>query len=421
MGAAAALGALLHVRRAGRGAGLLVPFVLAYATLALVFYTPRFFLVLVPFYLLAAALAFFPRVGARTAPWRRALPVAAGLAVAASAVFAGREVVALLKDTPVEVVKAGRVLRAGVRPGDKLVARKPQVAYFAGMTFVPMPQVETLRELLASARDAGATHLNLSGIELSLRPQFRLLGETDVALPGYTRIARDLSDAEHPFILYRIEPASPADSAFGDSLAVALLDLAARFPLSVEAQAYVGALLLDEGRTADALACLDRAVAIDPRAVQPRAFRAPALYEAGRLDEAARDCEFVIAALARPPAAFHLLLGAVRVQEGRWEEARASFASAAAGEPAHLHARLALATALLALGRDDEARAELAQAERLEPAAAAIGAVALDFAARGDRVGLARLAVRILGGFGTMEAILGLDGPATVAGRANPR
>jgi len=393
IGVAAAIGALVHARRAGGRAGLLAHFGFPYATLALVFYAPRFFLYLVPFYLGSAALAFFPRrrVGA---PLGRGLAIAGAVAVVASAVLAGRETVALLRDPPVEVVEAGRVLSAVARPGDRVLARKPQVAWFANMEYEPMPQVETVRELIAAARASGARYMNVSGIEGSLRPQFRLLSETDVELPGLTRLARDVSDPGHHFTLYRVEAAGPADAVFADSLVVALMALSARDPARGDVQAYVGALLLDEGRLAEALVTLDRAVALDPGAVQPRAFRAAALFDLGRFDEAASDCEQVIAALARPPAALHLLLGYVRIRQQRLDDAQASFAAAAQMEPATVSTQILLGASLLAGGRIEEGRAAMDRAVRLAPALAPLREAALEWARAGDRAGLVNLIER---------------------------
>jgi hypothetical protein len=206
------------------------------ASRPLVFYTPRFFLYLVPFYLIGAALAFFPRV-ARVPRLRRWLSVAGALAILASAVVAVRETAALLRDPPRELLEAGSILRAVSRPGDRVIARKPQIAYFAHMTYEPIPQVETLRQLLHAARGAQARYLNLSGIEAALRPQFRLLTEADLHLPGFTLLARQMSDPDHYFALYRIEPPGPADAAFVDSLLSALRALGAR---NAQVQAYAG-------------------------------------------------------------------------------------------------------------------------------------------------------------------------------------
>jgi tetratricopeptide (TPR) repeat protein len=398
LGAAAVLGVALHARRAPARAALLFHFALCYATLALVFYTPRFFLYLVPFYLAAAALALFPlprdRAAApaprpaRAAPWRIAAAVAA---IVASAVVAVRETRTLLAEAPSEVLAAGAALRPLARPGDRLIARKPQVAYFAGMEYAPFPQVETLQELLAEARRAGAGYLNISGIEGALRPQFRLLEQPGAALPGYTLVGSDTRDPQRYWFAYRLEPAGPADAGFADSLRAALRRLAAAHPGDAPVQSYVGVLLLDEGRTAEALVFLDRAVELAPGHAQSRGYRAVALADAGRLEEAARDCEQVIASLARPPASFHVLLGSIRARQHRLDDAQAAFDAAARLEPANVTVQLVRGFVLLARGEAEAGRESLDRAVRLAPEVAPIRDVALERARRYDVAGLERL------------------------------
>jgi tetratricopeptide (TPR) repeat protein len=394
-GAAAVAGVALHARRAPARAAMILHFALCYATLALVFYTPRFFLYLVPFYLAGAALALFPRPrgpaparAPRPATWRLAAAVAG---IVASGVVAARETRTLLAEAPSEVLAAGAALRPLARPGDRLIARKPQVAYFAGMEYAPFPQVETLQELLVEARRAGAGYLNISGIEGALRPQFRLLEQAGLALPGYTLVGYDVRDPQRYWFAYRLEPAGPADAGFADSLRAALRGFAAANPGDAAVQSYTGVLFLDAGRTEEALVYLDRAVGLAPDHVQSRGYRAVALADAGRLEEAAGDCEQVIARLARPPASFHVLLGSIRARQHRLDDAQAAFDAAARLEPANVTVQLVRGFVLLARGEADAGRESLDRAVRLAPEVAPIRAIALERARRYDVAGLETL------------------------------
>ena len=408
MGVAAVLGGLLHFRRAPKRAGLLIHFVFCYATLALVFYAPRFFLYLVPFYLIGAALAFFPRGRRAEGPGRWRV-IAATAAVLTSGAVSAQQTAALLRDPPWEIVEAGRILRAVSRPGDRVLARKPQVAYFANMAYEPIPQVQTLRKLLSAARGARAGYLTLSGVEAALVPQFHVLNSPNVHLPGFTLLASETADLDHFFALYRIEPAGPTDTAFVDSIRAALSRLSERNSDNSQAQTYAGVMLMEEGQIPEALTYLDRAVALDPRAAQPRAYRASVLLELGRLDEAARDCEKVIATTARAPAAFHLLLGYIRVRQGRLADAQSSFEDATRQEPANVSAQLVLGCILLAQGKSQAGQAAIDRAVRLAPELAPLRDVALQRAATGDVAGVERLidlTRRTVDGSGSMESMV---------------
>lgn len=387
LGVAAVPGAILGViavrRNPAQAVGFVAHYVFCYATLALVFYTPRFFLYLVPFYLAAAGLFFLPP--GRSKGWLRKLGIVlAAAALAGSAVMSARQTGAQLAADPFEIVEAGHTLKKLAPPGARLLARKPQVAWFAGMEYVPLPNVETLRELLTEARRLGAPYLFLSGIEASLRPQFTLLNEGEVALPGFERLARRMIDARHFYTLYRIDPDSAVDRGFSDSLLVALRDMAQRYADVPAVQAYVGALLIDEGKHAEALVVLDRAIALQPGALQPVGFRALALVELGRLDEAAHDCETVLARMPRPPASFALLLGTIRARQGRLPDAEKAFELASSIEPANAAAQLDLGLVRLAGGNDAGATEPFERAIRLLPALAPVRDRALA-AARANR------------------------------------
>jgi predicted TPR repeat methyltransferase len=103
-------------------------------------------------------------------------------------------------------------------------------------------------------------------------------------------------------------------------------------------------LLLQEGHAAEALAVLDRALAILPASVPLLLCRAAARAEAGEFAAAASDAASAV--LCEPAhAGAKALLGAVLLELGRTEDAQACLAEALVAQPQDLNTRLALARA----------------------------------------------------------------------------
>ena len=311
--ALAALGVVFAlISRSGLG---LVPLwaigALQFLMLAPVFFSERYALPLVPIELSLAAFAMAcltapaARALAWIAPFRRAvawIAPALGVAVAAlglrDAVPAQREVHRLL---PFEVLDAGRALKSVAGQGSRVIARKGQIGYYAGVPVVPFPRVATLGELALYARSAHADYLYYSWYEAQLRPEFAWLLDSSATTPGLSVLR---ATTHKRSVLYRIgpgfgwEPAWLADSylkrlhesralvgVIPDSLAVPYLitlgvdaldrrdprealaraDQALRFR---EDQALAwqvrGLALMKLGRARDAVAALERAHALAP-------------------------------------------------------------------------------------------------------------------------------------------------------------
>lgn len=391
IGLMAVVGAIVHAPRARRHVAWIVCYALCYATLALVFYSPRFFLYLVPFYLGAAALCVFPGP-AWARPARLPLMGLGLAALVASALTCRRELAELVPQEPIEMREAGAFLH-GVRvPGDRVLSRKPQVAYFADMDFGPLPETETIESLLAAARAAHAHYLYLSGIEYGLRPQFRILKQPELHLPGLTPVFTDAPAPGHYGTVFRVDPAGPADAAFRDSMVTALDLFYPRATGSPDGLSYLGALYFNEHEYGKSLACLDEAIALAPQLLTPRAYRAVVLGEIGRLDDAATDCELVIAHAPGPQSASLMLLGSIRARQGRLPEAKTAFEAAARIETATPAVQLDVAALRLATGDAAGAEQALARAVQLAPALAPVAAAARSAGARGDTRSLVRLA-----------------------------
>src|SRR6267378_4655101 len=188
---------------------------------ALVFYNARFSLYLLPIYLSASSLAFVwlstRARGAlsRSPRWSAARPAAHALGailLVASGATAAAQTSTHLAAAPHETRLAGEALRRMGLSGDCIMARKPHIAYFAGMTFAPLPIGRRLRELPSAARAAGAHYLCITGIEQVMRPEYAVLGDSGVSLPGFDQVLWIRPAREHFCAVYRLSDA-PLDTA----------------------------------------------------------------------------------------------------------------------------------------------------------------------------------------------------------------
>jgi Tfp pilus assembly protein PilF len=334
IGALAAPGmAIAWWRRPGWRA-LAAHFLLAYLVLTLVFYTPRFFLYLLPFYLSGA---FGLMLG--SAPARPGWLGAAGRTVAIgaivlSAAVAGRDTQRLLADPPDETRVAGEWLRGMAKPGQRIMARKPHVAYFAELEYLPIPYTERLSDFLAQARAARADYLFISGLETGLHPQLSVLADPDVSIPGLVPMAHRVLRPSHYYALYRFVLSGASPPAIEDSLVAAIRGFAARRPGQAWPQTYLGGHLLLVGRHREALGPLAEAERLAPGDALVARFQAMAHAELGEYDQAAAACERALR-LVSEGAWERDFLGQIRLAQGRYAEARAELRRAMALEPAN--------------------------------------------------------------------------------------
>ncbi len=193
----------LHVRLRP----LLLAMLLLFLTLVPAFHSERYSLALLPLWALLAAGVFASTRFAFVAGnvwWKLLLLPAVVLpSLAASRAFTAR----VLSQLPVEVREAAEQVRPWVRPGDKVMARKPHFAWHAGLTPVPLPLADTLSQWADAARASGARWLYFSWPEAELRPRFEWLLDSTSAAPGLTVRA---ATAHWPALVYEIGP------GFGD-------------------------------------------------------------------------------------------------------------------------------------------------------------------------------------------------------------
>jgi tetratricopeptide (TPR) repeat protein len=272
----------------------------------------------------------------------------------------------LLAQSPHEVREGGLVLRAIGSPGEKVMARKPHVAYYAGMDHVPMPSVNTIVELIESARAGGADYLFFSGLEANLRRQFLVLSDSAMVLPGLRLVEyRDLNPRQF-FALYRVTDEPVTAAAVQAPVIASLERYLERNPDDHYAHSYVSGHMLQMGRYEEALQHLEEAERLQPGGAEVARFRSMALFALGRREESAAVCEAVIAA-GNPHPWFRAQLAQIRLGQGRLDEAREHARMAVEGQPANVEFLGVLGLTEFAAGDYEAAASTLERALRLEP------------------------------------------------------
>ena len=265
-----ALGAVLGLGlgsadRAGRA---LWPLALAWALffLALVpaFYSERYGLALLPYYATAAALFFASPRFALVLTRRVWLKPALALLPLAFALHANvRTQARVLDQLPREALTAARTLRSLARPGDRVIARKGHVAFYAGVRSAPFPFVDSLPALAAYARAQGARWLYFSWPEAETRPDFWYLLDTSAVVPGLT--ARCFT-TRHAAVLYEIGPAFGQAPAWADNDTLMMLHLARGRSLVYRNELIqYGRLAITVGRLAEGRQAYEDAAVLQPR------------------------------------------------------------------------------------------------------------------------------------------------------------
>ncbi|HEY6867262.1 MAG TPA: tetratricopeptide repeat protein, partial [Candidatus Eisenbacteria bacterium] len=324
------------------GAGLVIAFVdgswrpmlavalvgaTVFASLVPVFYSDRYALPLLPYYLVFAGLAAGSRALAlRITPrsafrlpsfglkWAIAL-VPLVLSIRASAAQQ-RWVESQL---PVEVRAAGEALRRVAPPGSGVLSRKMHLWYYSGASPVAFPRVARLAELADACRRNGAQYLYFSWYEAELRPEFWYLLDSTATVPGLTRIP---FPTPHPALLYAIGPGFGRDpdwlaNEHERSLHIARAQVrvlnerdawGAHFTLGEEARA--------QGDRAAALAHYLAAARGNPRLALAWQRAGDELLALGRYDEA-REAYERVRRLAPDDVASQIGIGWTQLRMGR--------------------------------------------------------------------------------------------------------
>jgi len=72
---------------------------------------------------------------------------------------------------------------------ERVVARKPQIAYYLNMNYIAFPNVETIDDLIRECRKQNVGYLYYSGNEATLRPQFKKVFRGTIAPIGFKLVA----------------------------------------------------------------------------------------------------------------------------------------------------------------------------------------------------------------------------------------
>jgi len=181
----------------------LVAMALLFLTLVPVFHSERYSLAMLPLWSLLAAAAFASPRWALVASdwWLKLLLVPAVLvpSLAVTRAFTART----LNQLPVEAREAAERVKPLVKPGDKVLARKPHFAWYAGLVPLTLPFSDTLSQWGETARRTGARWLYFSWPEAELRTRFNWLLDSTSAAPGLTVRA---VTAHWPSVVYEIGP-----------------------------------------------------------------------------------------------------------------------------------------------------------------------------------------------------------------------
>ena len=323
----AALGLIAALLR--RQLRVLLPFVPLFAftfmPLAPVYYAVRYSMVLLPLYLMPAAWlvttlahAPMPRPARLPLAWTLLLLVLVPTAWWSAGLHA--EWRARL---PLETRVAGDAIRAQVRPGERMIARKAHAAYYARLEPVPFPLVANLETLAGFCRARQASLLYYSGIEAEARPAFAYLLDTSVTVPGLTLLH---AGASPPRVVYRIGPgfgATPAwwaDEATRQRVAARVNTLLRPGPEARALYLLLAESGLQRGRPAEALRDAEAAARLGPAQADARVLEAEALHQLGHRDAAIETLQVALS-MAPDDAAARFGLGLLLRESGRLLEA----------------------------------------------------------------------------------------------------
>jgi hypothetical protein len=244
---------------------VLVSMGLLFLTLVPAFHSERYSLAVLPLWALLAGAAFAsPRFALATSGWWLKLllvPAVLVPSLAATRAFAAR----VLLQLPVEVREAAEQVKPYVRPGEKVLARKPHFGWYAGLTPLTLPLSDTLAEWGEAARRTGARWLYFSWPEAEMRPRFEWLLDSTSAAPGLTLRA---ATSHWPALVYEIGPGFGQEPAWaGVDTLIAVHRARARVLINdrdVRARAFLAMHEFSHGNHEAAQAYIDQLLALAP-------------------------------------------------------------------------------------------------------------------------------------------------------------
>jgi hypothetical protein len=106
---------------------------------------------------------------------------------------------------PKEVVEVANWLKNTIpleKRGKTVAARKPHLAFYAGLDYVPLPLTDSPEELIRKLHEMKVDYLYFGRAEYSFRPQLRALIDTRRVWPGLKIIEVSNSPLS---VLYEVE------------------------------------------------------------------------------------------------------------------------------------------------------------------------------------------------------------------------
>jgi hypothetical protein len=185
---------------------------LYFLTLVPVFYGARFSLAMLPYYIALAIVPFTWRpLSERAAAIERQFPVRIFVFLllwlpGAYSAYMWTEDVRNAESVPAgpyETMEAAAYLKQHAN-GGALLARKPHVAFVAGLRFVPIPEVDSPAALHDVATRERASYLLVSGAEMALRAAVRPFAERGAQIPGFRRVFESQGA-----LVYEVVPVTP--------------------------------------------------------------------------------------------------------------------------------------------------------------------------------------------------------------------
>jgi len=173
--------------------------------LTLVFYNERFSMYLVTVYIPLAVWPFTEKKVLTPLKKFSSIPVLVIILLTATYGYTSTKKVAheIMNPPPIleELKKLGKALD-NIEPdkSQKIIARKPHVAHYAGLSPIMFPDdAETVEELVSSCREKGVRYILYSGVEYSMRPKLRMLFNLNIEHQGLERVFSNRSG-----IIYRV-------------------------------------------------------------------------------------------------------------------------------------------------------------------------------------------------------------------------